>query len=90
MELLCSSLNKVPAFFLKREKKKRMFKSSEGNMAAARKMDIKEGMESRRRKRRNNNLNNNNNKHGLGKTTNLHYTDILGATLHKEDIGKEW
>ena len=29
-----------------------------------------------------------NGKHGLGKTTNLHYTAILGATLHKEDIGK--
>ena len=28
-------------------------------------------------------------KHGLGKIANLHYTDILGATLHKEDIGKE-
>ena len=28
-------------------------------------------------------------KHGLGKTTNLHYTAILGATLQKEDIGKE-
>ena len=28
-------------------------------------------------------------KRGLGKTTNLHYTAILGATLYKEDIGKE-
>ena len=27
-------------------------------------------------------------KNVLGKTTNLHYTTILGATLHKEDIGK--
>ena len=31
-----------------------------------------------------------NTKHGLGNTTNLHYTAILGATFHKEDIGKEW
>ena len=30
-----------------------------------------------------------NTKHGLGKTTNLHNPAILGATLHKEDIGKE-
>ena len=30
-----------------------------------------------------------NGKHGRGKTTNLYYTAILGATLHKEDIGKE-
>ena len=29
-------------------------------------------------------------KHRLGKTINLHYTAILGATLHKENIGKEW
>ena len=29
-------------------------------------------------------------KHGLGKTINLHYIAILGATLHKEDIDKEW
>ena len=29
-------------------------------------------------------------KHGLGKKTNLHYTAILEATLHKEDIEKEW
>ena len=28
-------------------------------------------------------------KDGLEKTTNLHYPAILGATLHKEDIGKE-
>ena len=28
-------------------------------------------------------------KHGLGKTNKLHYTAILGAILHKEDIGKE-
>ena len=28
-------------------------------------------------------------KHGLGKTTNLHYTTILGPNLHKENIGKE-
>ena len=31
-----------------------------------------------------------NTKHGLRKTTNLHYTAISGATLHKQDIGKEW
>ena len=31
-----------------------------------------------------------NTKHGLGKTTNLHCTAILGETLQKEDIGKEW
>ena len=30
-----------------------------------------------------------NTKHGLGNTTNLHYTAILGATLHKEGIGKK-
>ena len=28
-------------------------------------------------------------KNGLGKTTNLHYNAIFGATLHKEDIEKE-
>ena len=30
-----------------------------------------------------------NGKHGLWKTTNLHYTAILGVTPHKEDTGKE-
>ena len=29
-----------------------------------------------------------NTKHGLGKTTNLDFTIILRATLHKEGIGK--
>ena len=28
--------------------------------------------------------------YGQGKTTSLHYTAILGATLHKENIWKEW
>ena len=28
-------------------------------------------------------------KHGLRRTTNLYYTVILGATIHKENIGKE-
>ena len=28
--------------------------------------------------------------YGRGKTTNLHYTPILGEKLHKEDKGKEW
>ena len=32
--------------------------------------------------------NHTNQRHGLGKTTNLHYTAILGATLLKEDIEK--
>ena len=27
---------------------------------------------------------------GLGKTTNLHFMIILGATVHKEGIKKEW
>ena len=31
-----------------------------------------------------------NTKRDLGKTTNLHYFVILGATLHKEDIEKDW
>ena len=31
-----------------------------------------------------------NTKHGQGKTTNLHITVILGATLHKEDREKQW
>ena len=31
-----------------------------------------------------------NTENGLGKTTNLQFTVILGATLHKEGIEKEW
>ena len=29
-------------------------------------------------------------KHGIGKIITLHYNAILGATLHKYEIGKEW
>ena len=31
-----------------------------------------------------------NGKHGLGKTTNLHYNASLGVTLRKKVTGKEW